>query len=169
MQVMVDNLIPFPVVVERLHGQRNQDNPPNAKIEISQANVSKENCQNTEEDKAKRIRQAIHRRNKAGRVAMACHKVDRTRHHEKYRTVNREIMAQPFHDGNANSRKDSYPCNAQIKATSHRLRIERPHQVAIARDVGRLDGWYVSAEHALGDADNCIDDLHREGVDTRLI
>lgn len=100
---------------------------------------------------------------------MTCHEVDGTCHHEKYRTVNREIMAQPFHDGNTNSRKDSYPCNTQVKATSHRLRIERPHHVAIARDVGRLDGWYVSAEHAIGYADNRIDDLHREGVDTRLI
>ena len=32
-----------------------------------------------------------------------------------------------------------------------------------------MDGWHISAEHAIGYADNRIDDLHREGVDTRLV
>ena len=44
---------------------------------------------------------------------MACHKVDGKGQHKEYGALNREIMAQPFHNGNANGREDGYPCNAQ--------------------------------------------------------
>lgn len=129
---MVNDLIPLPVVVERLNHERNQDNPPETETEVREANIGADERQDAEEDKAKSVWKPVHRRDEASQVAMACHEVDRARHHKEYGTINREIMAQPFHDGNADSRKDGYPCNTQVKAVSHRLRIERPHQVAIA-------------------------------------
>lgn len=91
---------------------------------------------------------------------MTCHEVDGKGQHKEYGALNREIMAQPFHNRNANGREDRYPCNAQKKAAGHRLRIEGPHQVAIARDVGRLDCWNIGAEHAIRNANDGVDDLH---------
>lgn len=116
---MVDDLVPLPVVIERLNHEWNQDNAPEAETEVRKADIGADERQNAEEDEAEGIWQAIHRRNEAGRVTMACHEVDGACHHEEYGAVNREIMAQPFHDWNADGRKDSYPCNAQVKATSH--------------------------------------------------
>lgn len=56
---------------------------------------------------------------------MACHEVDGKSHNNEHRSLNREIMAQPFHNGNANGHEDGYPCDAQKKkAAGHRFRIE---------------------------------------------
>ena len=44
---------------------------------------------------------------------MACHEVDGKSHDKEHRSLNREIMTQPFHNGNANGREDGYPCDAQ--------------------------------------------------------
>lgn len=132
LQITIDVLVPLPVVIERLNHEWNQNNAPKAEVEIGKADIGADERQDAEEDETEGIRQPVHCRDKAGRVAMACHKVDGARHHEEYRAVNRKIMTNPFHDRNADSRKDDYPYNAQVKSASHRLRIERPHQVAIA-------------------------------------
>lgn len=116
---MVDDLVPLPVVIERLDHEWDQDNAPKTETEVRQADIGADERQDAEEDKAKGVRKPVHRRDEASRVAMACHEVDGARHHEEYGTINREIMSQPFHDGNADGRKNSYPCNTQVKATSH--------------------------------------------------
>lgn len=146
---MVDNLVPLPVVVERLHDQRDQDDTPEAEAEVGKADIGAEKRQDAEEDETEGVRQAVHRCDKTGRIAMACHEVDGKGQHKEYGALDREIMAQPSHNGNADCREDGYPCDAQKKAAGHRLRIEGPHQVAIARDVGRLNRRHISAEHAV--------------------
>lgn len=55
---------------------------------------------------------------------MACHEVDGKSHDKEHRSLDREIMAQPSHNGNADCREDRYPCDAQKKAAGHRFRIE---------------------------------------------
>ena len=58
---MIDDLIPLPVVIERLHDQRNQDDAPEAEAEARKADVGAEKRQNAEEDEAEGVRQAVHR------------------------------------------------------------------------------------------------------------
>ena len=128
---------------------------------MGKADIGTEKRQDAEEDEAEGVRQTVHRCDKAGRIAMACHEIEEASHNNEHRSLNREIMTQPFHNGNANGREDGYPYDAQKKAAGHRLRIEGPHQVAIAR--------HISTEHAIRNANDRVDDLHREGVDACLI
>ena len=58
---MVDNLIPLPVVVKRLHDQRDQDDAPETEAEARKADVGTENRQDAEEDETEGVRQAVHR------------------------------------------------------------------------------------------------------------
>ena len=70
---MIDDLIPLPVVVKGLDHKWNQDNAPEVKTEIRKTNISADNRQDAEDDEAESVWQAVHRRDEAGGVAMACH------------------------------------------------------------------------------------------------
>lgn len=58
---MIDDLIPLPVVVKRLHDQWNQDDAPEAEAEARKADVGTEKRQDAEEDEAEGVRQTVHR------------------------------------------------------------------------------------------------------------
>ena len=73
---MINDLVPLPVVVEWLHDQRDQDDTPETEAEARKADVGAENRQDAEEDEAEGVRQTVHCWDEAGRIAMACHKVD---------------------------------------------------------------------------------------------
>lgn len=58
---MIDDLIPLPVVVERLYDQRDQDDAPEAEAKVRKADVGAEKRQDAEEDETEGVRQAVHR------------------------------------------------------------------------------------------------------------
>ena len=70
MQVAVDDLVPFPVVVDGLYGQRDENQPPEAEVEIGEADVGGADADDAEEDKAKGEGQLIHSRNESCRITM---------------------------------------------------------------------------------------------------
>lgn len=57
MQIAVDDLVPFPVVVDRLDGQRDKNQPPKSEVEIGEADVGGADADDAEEDKAEGIGQ----------------------------------------------------------------------------------------------------------------
>lgn len=58
---MIDDLVPLPVVVERLHDQRDQDDAPETEAEVGKADIGTEKRQDAEEDEAEGVRQTVHR------------------------------------------------------------------------------------------------------------
>ena len=70
MQVAVDNLVPFPVVVDRLHCQGDEDQSPKTEMEIGKANIGGADADDAEEDEAEGIGQLVHGADKARRAAV---------------------------------------------------------------------------------------------------
>lgn len=58
---MIDDLIPLPLVVERLHDQRDQDDAPGTEAEARKADIGAEKRQDAEEDEAEGVWQTVHR------------------------------------------------------------------------------------------------------------
>ncbi len=57
MQIAVDDLVPFPVVVDRLHCQGDEDQSPKTEMEIGKANIGGADADDAEEDEAEGIGQ----------------------------------------------------------------------------------------------------------------
>lgn len=65
MQVAIDDSVPFPVVVDGLHCQGDENQSPDSEAKIGQTNVGGANADDAEKNETERIGQFIHRNNKS--------------------------------------------------------------------------------------------------------
>ena len=70
MQVAVDDLVPFPVVVNGLYGQGDEDQPPKSEVEIGETDIGGADADDAKEDEAEGIGQLVHGADKARRAAV---------------------------------------------------------------------------------------------------
>lgn len=137
-------------------------------MEVGQSNISGTDADDTKEDEAEGIWQFIHGANEASRTSMAIQEINRQCQHQKGRPFDDEVMAQELNNRDPDDGKANDAPEAEVKGTSHGFRVKFFHDLALPRHISRLNCRYIGAKHAIGNPNQCIDDLHGKGINPRF-